>query len=245
MIKELLPGIKHKYGIDFFILNGENAAHGTGMSKKIYDELMQMGLDVITSGNHIFDKKEFIKDIDACPHLLRPANYPPAALGKGSLVFNKNGIKVGVFNLSGRVFMPCLDCPFRTADQIISELKKETPIILLDLHAEATSEKSALGWYLDGRVSAVLGTHTHIQTADEQILPHGTAFISDVGMVGAKDSVIGVTKKAILERFTTAMPREFDPEEAGPMLFNAVVVEIDSDTGRAQAITRIFETINP
>lgn len=239
-VYEILPSLKEKEKIDLVIANGENSAGGVGITEKVYDELLSMGIDLITSGNHVWHQKEFVKNIDNCDRLLRPANYPAGVPGRGFLIYTlPSGQKVGLINLEGRVFMKTLDCPFRTADKIIEEIKKETPIIIVDFHAEATSEKIALGKYLTGRVSAVIGTHTHVMTADERILAGATAFISDVGMVGALDSIIGVEAPAIIDRFLTQLPHSYEPEKKGPMIFNAVIIEIDAATGQAQSIKLI------
>lgn len=236
LTKELLPELKKELAADLVIANGENAAHGVGITLKIYDELMEMGIDVLTMGNHIWDNKEFIKDVDKCPNLVRPANYPPMVPGKDHIIIKG----VGIINLVGRIFMQPVDCPFRTAEPLIEKIKKEAKIVIVDMHAEASSEKMAMGFFLDGKVSAVIGTHSHVMTADEQILPNGTAYITDLGMVGAQHSVIGVQIKPILERFLTQMPRKYDPEEKGPGIFNAVFLKIDAETGKALEIKRIF-----
>ena len=242
IVRSILPKLRDEFSPDIIIANGENSAAGIGITKKVYDELMGMGIDVITMGNHIWDRREFIPDIESCPNIVRPANYPEAVPGKGYNVFSFKGTKYAVINLLGRVFMPCINCPFEVADKIIEELKKETPVILLDFHGEATSEKNALAWHLDGKVSAVIGTHTHVQTADERILPKGTAFITDAGMVGAYDSIIGVQKEQIIKRFLLSMPERFEPEDRGPGLFNGLVMDID-DNGRAKEIKRIFRVV--
>lgn len=240
---QLLPDLKTEYSPDLVIVNGENSAHGYGITEKVYKELLEMGMDVITMGNHMWDKKELVKNIDKLPNVIRPANYPPQVPGKDHLIHDVKGTRVGVLNLVGRVFMHALDCPFRAADQLVSKIKKQTNIILVDMHAEATSEKCAMGWFLDGKVSAVLGTHTHVMTADERILPQGTAFISDIGMVGAHDSIIGMNKEQILKRFLTRMPEKFEPTEEGPGLFNAVFLKIDPATGKAKEIKRICKVV--
>ena len=238
----LLPGLKKEFNPDVIIANGENSAAGVGISKKVYDELMNMGIDVITMGNHIWDRREFMPDIPSCPNLVRPANYPDGVPGKGYEIYSMKGIKYGVINLVGRVFMACINDPFQTANAIINKIKSETHIIFIDFHGEATSEKNALAWYLDGKVSAVIGTHTHIQTADERILPKGTAFITDAGMVGAYDSIIGVQKEQIIKRFLLSMPERFEPEEKVPGIFNGLLIDID-DSGKARTIKRIHKII--
>ncbi len=238
----LLPELKKEFSPDVVIANGENSAAGVGITKKVYDELMDMGIDVITMGNHIWDRKEFLPDIASCPNLVRPANYPEGVPGKGYDVYSSKGIKYGVVNLVGRVFMSCINDPFQTANDIVQKIKHETHIIFIDFHGEATSEKNALAWYLDGKVSAVIGTHTHIQTADERILPKGTAFITDAGMVGAYDSIIGVQKEQIIKRFLLSMPERFEPEDKGPGIFNGLVIDID-ESGKAREIKRIYKVI--
>jgi metallophosphoesterase (TIGR00282 family) len=241
LTKDFLPQLKEEYSPDVIIANGENSAHGYGITEKVYKELLEMGIEAITMGNHVWDKKELKKNIDKLPLVIRPANYPPGAPGKDHLIINKSGAKIAIVNLVGRTFMQCMDCPFQAIEKLLSEIEKETNIIIVDMHAEATSEKCAMGWYLDGKVSAVIGTHTHVMTADERILPQGTAFICDVGMVGAYDSIIGMDKEQILKRFTTQMPEKFEPTEKEPGLFNAVFMEIDFDTGRASGIKKILK----
>ncbi|MEE8638449.1 MAG: TIGR00282 family metallophosphoesterase [Candidatus Margulisiibacteriota bacterium] len=241
LTRQLLPELKRKYSPDLIIANGENSAHGYGITEKVYKELIEMGIEVITMGNHIWDKKELVKNIDKMPEVIRPANYPPQVPGKGHLVLNVKGTKVGILNLVGRVFMQAMDCPFQAAEKLIAALK--TNVVIVDMHAEATSEKCAMGWFLDGKVSAVLGTHTHVMTADERILPQGTAFISDIGMVGAHHSIIGMNKEQILKRFTTQMPERFEPTDTGPGLFNAVILKIDAVSGRAKEIKRIAKVV--
>jgi len=204
-----IPILKQEYSLDLIVANGENSAGGIGITAKVLQELLSMGIDMVTTGNHVWDKKEIYDFIDH-KQLLRPANYPPTAPGKGYCTISINNCKVGIVNLSGRVFMPAIDCPFRTADDILAEIKDLCEIIIVDFHAEATSEKVALGWYLDGRVSCVAGTHTHIQTADERILPQGTAYISDLGMVGSWNSILGVEKEAVIQKFLTGLPVRFN-----------------------------------
>jgi hypothetical protein len=238
-LKALLPGLVDKYKVDLVVVNGENAAGGFGITENVASEIFSLGVHVITSGNHIWDKKEAIPYLAKEDRILRPANYPPSVPGQGSLVYKtRDGIKIAVLNLSGRIFMSHMDCPFRTSDREIQRLKDITNIIIVDFHAEATSEKQAFGYYLDGRVSAVIGTHTHVQTADEKILSGGTAYITDVGMTGPEDSVIGVEKETVINRFLTGMPAKFEVPK-GTSIFSAVVIEIDKDTGKASAIHRI------
>ncbi|MFC1496014.1 TIGR00282 family metallophosphoesterase [Candidatus Margulisiibacteriota bacterium] len=241
--KQILEDFRKNNPVDFVIANGENLAHGSGITKKTYDEMVFSGVDFFTSGNHVWEKKEFLKEIDYCDKLVRPANYPPGAPGNEYAIAEKDHFKVGIINLAGRVFMPALDCPFRTIEPIIKKIKKETSIIIVDFHAEASSEKNALGHFLDGQVSAVLGTHTHIQTADERVLPKGTGYITDVGMVGAQNSIIGVQIEPIIERYLTNLPKRYEPEDKGPGIFNGVVLTIDGKTGRCEMIDRIFKVL--
>ncbi len=238
-VKETLTTIRQELKLDMIIANGENAASGNGITSEIARELLNYGIDVLTMGNHVWDRKEAIPYIGKEPRILRPANYPPGTPGKGSGIYCVNGIDVGVVNLSGRVYLSNLECPFRLADELINGLHDKTNIICVDFHAEATSEKVALGWYLDGKVSAVVGTHTHIQTADERVLPGGTAYITDIGMTGPHDSVIGVKTDLVLQKFTTQMPVRFEVAD-GPYQFNAVVVEVDTETGKAESIERVY-----
>lgn len=234
---KFLPGLVKKYAPSMIIANGENAAGGSGVTEDIGKDLF-LHVDVLTSGNHIWDKKEALPYLEHEPRLLRPANYPAVNPGRHSYVFqNADGIKAAVLNLQGRVFMEPLDCPFRRADEEVAALAAETPIIIVDIHAEATSEKQALGWYLDGRVSAVIGTHTHVPTADERILPKGTAYITDAGMAGGRNSVIGIARDQALQRFLTSRPQRFEPSRDG-LFLSGVFIEIDPATGKALAIRR-------
>jgi len=242
-IQELLPPIKKKYKIDFAIANAENAAGGSGITPPIAEELFGYGLDVLTAGDHIWKKKEILDVIEADNRILRPANYPDSTPGSGfSVLKSESGQRIGVINLVGRVFMDSVDCPFRTAEKIIDEISDQTPIIIVDLHAEATSEKIAMGRFLDGRVSAVIGTHTHVQTADEQILPKGTAYLTDVGMTGPFESIIGRKIEQILTRFVTQMPQRFEMATDDVRL-QAAVIEVDAKTGKAKSIERITEKL--
>jgi len=240
-MRRLLPGLVKKYDPTLVIANGENAAGGVGLTEKVAQELFEY-LDVITSGNHIWDKKEILPNLDKTNRILRPANYPPGSPGQGTTVVqDKTGVSVAVLNLQGRVFMEPIDCPFRRADEEIVRLREKTPVIIVDFHAEATSEKQAMGWYLDGRVSAVLGTHTHVPTADSRLLPQGTAFVTDVGMVGGMDSIIGVKREQALQRFLSGRPQRFEPAK-GRLVLMAAYVEIDPLSGRALAIkTEVIE----
>lgn len=242
-IKELLPRLKEAHNIEFTIANGENAAGGNGLTPKVSEELFSCGIDVLTSGDHIWKNKEILKVLDQDPRILRPANYPGGAPGRGYEVFLTNvGNKVGIINLMGRVFMAPLDCPFKSATRIVNELSSRTPIILVDFHAEATSEKIAMGWHLDGKVSCVVGTHTHVATRDYRILPQGTAYTTDLGMVGSIDSVIGVQKDAVLRRFLTQMPTRFEPAKENVWLYG-IIVSIDTLTGKATGIKPVDEQL--
>jgi metallophosphoesterase (TIGR00282 family) len=235
----LLPDLIARYSLQLCIANGENAAAGFGLTEGVVSELRKSGVDVITSGNHLWDRKEILTLLDQETSLLRPANYPPRVPGRGSAVFDAaNGVSVGVLNLQGRVFITPTDCPFRAADRELETLRKSANVIVVDMHAEATSEKVAMGRYLDGRVSAVIGTHTHVQTADECVLPGGTAYITDSGMTGPHDSIIGIKEKPVLERFLTQLPTRFETA-TGDVRLNGVVIEVDENTGQAQAIHRL------
>lgn len=241
LLHKRLPEFKKHKKIDFIFANGENAAGGVGITEDVFAELRRMGVDAVTGGNHIWDRKGILDFIDNEPRMLRPANYPPETTpGRGSLILDKAGVKVGLINLIGRVFMRPVDCPFRAADRELKAVKEKTDIIFIDFHAEATSEKQALGWYLDGQVSAVIGTHSHVQTADERILPGGTAYITDAGMVGLYDSILGVDRDGPLKRFLTQMPHKLEIS-SGKTLFNGVIVEIDQSSRTASSIERIFE----
>jgi hypothetical protein len=239
LVRNGLAAIVECHRIDLVIANAENSAAGFGITREIGDHLLEWGVDVMTSGNHIWDKKEALDYIGAEPRLLRPANYPAGAPGNGSyLARTRDGRSVGVVNVMGRVFMLNIDDPFTSVLREIETLKQRTRIVLVDFHAEATSEKIAMGWHLDGKVTAVVGTHTHVQTADERILPKGTAYLTDVGMTGPHDSIIGVEIEAALGRFLTALPAKFDTATGNPRL-NAVIVEADEATGRATDIERL------
>jgi metallophosphoesterase (TIGR00282 family) len=238
-LKRFLPRIREKHSPDFIVANAENAAGGVGITEDVAAELFRQ-VDVLTSGNHIWDKKEALPYLEREPRLLRPANYPPLNPGKGSYVLESaKGWKAAVLNLQGRVFMEPLDCPFRVADEEVEKLRALTPVVIVDFHAEATSEKQALGWHLDGKVSAVIGTHTHVPTADERILPRGTAYITDVGMAGGYQSVIGIRPEQAVARFLTARPQRFEPEKHG-LVFSSVLIEVDVETGRALSIRREY-----
>ncbi|MFH1867843.1 MAG: TIGR00282 family metallophosphoesterase [Candidatus Omnitrophota bacterium] len=239
IIKARLGEFKKKEKIDFTIANAENAAGGSGVTPPIAEELFSHGIDVLTSGDHIWKKREVLEYISGEKRLLRPANYPDNTPGFGcGLYETKKGEAVGVVNLMGRVFMQPVECPFRKAVENIKELEGKAKVIFVDIHAEATSEKVALGWYLDGLVSSVFGTHTHVQTADEKILPKGTAYITDIGMTGPFDSVIGRKKEQVLERFLTQMPARFQMAEDDIQMHGAIV-EVDPGTGKARSIKRV------
>ena len=239
LVRQGLQAIVEHHQIDLVIANAENSAAGFGITREIGDQLLDWGVDVMTSGNHIWDKKEALDYIGAEPRLLRPANYPAGAPGNGSyLARTRDGRVAGVVNVMGRVFMLNIDDPFAVVLHEIDALKQRTRIVFVDFHAEATSEKIAMGWHLDGRVTAMVGTHTHVQTADERILPKGTAYLTDVGMTGPHDSVIGVEIAAALGRFLTALPQKFETATGNPRL-NAVIVDADEQTGRARSIDRL------
>lgn len=239
LVRTGLAALVELHGVDLVIANAENAAAGFGITREIGDQLLEWGVDVMTSGNHIWDKKEALDYIGAEPRLLRPANYPAGAPGNGSyLARTRDGRSVGVINVMGRVFMLNIDDPFRVVMREIEALRERTRVVFVDFHAEATSEKIAMGWHLDGKVTAVVGTHTHVQTADERVLPGGTAFLTDVGMTGPHDSIIGVEVGAALGRFLNALPARFETATGNPRL-NAVVVEADDRTGLAVDIERL------
>lgn len=238
-IQGLLESVVADHEVDFVIANGENAAGGMGLTPPIAMEILAEGVDVITSGNHIWAKKEVIPFLDEENRLLRPANYPAGVPGRGAGIFRAgNGRKIGVLNLEGRVFMKHLDCPFRIGEKEVERLKQETDILVIDFHAEATSEKVAMGWFMSGKVSAVLGTHTHIQTCDEKVMDGGTAYITDVGMTGPLDSVIGIRKEVALNRLLSQIPWKFDVA-SGEIELQGVVVEVDVKTGKSKQIQRI------
>ncbi len=239
LVRKGLRGLVEHHGIDLVIANAENSAAGFGITRDIGDALRDYGVDVMTSGNHIWDKKEAIEYIGTEPRLLRPANYPAGVPGRGSCIAQTgDGRAVGVINVMGRVFMLNIDDPFSVVLREIEAMRHRTRVIIVDFHAEATSEKIAMGWHLDGKVTLVVGTHTHVQTADERILPGGTGYLTDAGMTGPHDSIIGMEREAALARFLTAMPARFEPATGNPRL-NGVVVEADDRTGRATGITRI------
>ncbi len=239
ILRTLLPRLRREHDVAFVIANGENAAGGAGISPDVVAEIFAAGVDVITGGNHTWHNRDAYELLDAEPRVLRPHNYPAGVPGRGATVAQTStGQPVGVLNLQGRVFMAPLEDPFRAGRAEADRLRAQTPIIIVDFHAEATSEKIALGWHLDGRVSALIGTHTHVQTADERVLPGGTAYLTDVGMTGPRDGVIGMAKEGILERFLTQLPVRFQVAK-GPAQLSAAVIDVDEATGRARGIARI------
>jgi metallophosphoesterase (TIGR00282 family) len=238
MVTKHLSEIVARERVDLVIINGENSAAGFGITPKIADELFALGADVITGGNHSWDRKEILEFIPNEPRLLRPANFPKSP-GRGLYVgTSRGGVRYAVLNLQGRVFMTQLDCPFRTADAELARIPPDVKIIFVDIHAEATSEKQAMGWYLDGRVSVVVGTHTHVATADERVLPNGTAFITDVGMTGPHESVIGMDRASMVKRFLDSMPVKFEVA-IGDARINGIFADVDDSTGRARSIVRV------
>ena len=242
-VKELVPKIIKKEKIDFVVANGENAAGGSGITPMLADELLGSGVDVITSGDHIWKRKEIVDRLSQDARILRPANYPRESPGSGSTVVeSKSGTEVGVINLQGRVLMQAIECPFRAAKAEVDRIKNRARVIIVDVHAEATSEKIALGWFLDGTVSAIIGTHTHVQTADEKILPKGTAFLTDAGMTGPFDGVIGRNKEQILARFISQLPAKFEMAE-GDVQLHGAIIDVDEKTGKADSIKRIQEKL--
>jgi metallophosphoesterase (TIGR00282 family) len=238
-VKELLPSLKKHHSIDFVIANGENVAGGIGLTPATAEELLEAGVDVITSGNHIWAQKDIIPCLDSKMPILRPLNYPPGVPGRGYIVVNN----IVVVNIIGRTFIGNFDCPFRAMDKLLAELAPELKMIIIDFHAEATSEKVALGRYLDGRVSAVLGTHTHIGTIDARLLPKGTAYVTDIGMTGPDDSIIGDDVDAVLSRFLSMMPHRLTVGK-GKVTFNGILVDIDKATGMATGIERICQEVD-
>ncbi|WP_209122310.1 TIGR00282 family metallophosphoesterase [Alkalihalobacillus sp. BA299] len=239
MVKEFLPKLKKKYRPQLSIVNGENAAGGKGITQKIYKGFLDAGAQAVTLGNHTWDNREIFEFIDDAGSLVRPANYPEGTPGRGYTIIKINSIEVAVINVMGRTFLPPNDCPFRKVDEILEQVQDRTPFIFVDFHAEATSEKQAMGWYLDGRVSAVVGTHTHVQTADQRVLPKGTAYLTDVGMTGPYDGILGMERSAVLNKFLTNLPVRFEVANGREQL-NAVVITIDDKNGRAQSIERVL-----
>jgi metallophosphoesterase (TIGR00282 family) len=243
-VRSILPRLIAKEQLAFVVANCENAAGGIGVDPATASELLEAGIDVLTSGNHVWRNKSVAEYIEREQRLLRPANFPPLAPGEGWIVRElPAGNRIGVLNLIGRVFMDSVDCPFQAVERILPELSARTRVIIVDMHGEATSEKSAMGWLLDGRVSAVFGSHTHVQTADERILPGGTAYLTDAGMCGPIDSVIGVRREQVVQRFLDHMPVKFEVA-GGPVIVQGAIVEIDEDTGRATAVRRLQERVD-
>lgn len=241
-VQDWLPELREEFPVDIVVANAENAAGGLGATAQILEELASLGVQAFTMGNHTWRRKSLIEEIERFPNVVRPANYPNNVPGRGATIVQlDDGRRLGLVNVLGRVFMDPFDCPFEAALREVDTLSRETNTILVDMHAEATSEKMAMGWYLDGRATAVLGTHTHVQTADERILPGGTAYITDVGMTGPVDSVIGVEKEAVIDRFLTGLPTDFRVANERPGLCG-VYLETDEDTGGARSITRIART---
>lgn len=239
MIKDYLPKLKEKYRPQLTIINGENAAGGKGITEKIYREFLEAGAQAVTLGNHAWDNREIFEFIQDAKYLVRPANFPAGTPGKGIAYVKINNLEAAIINLQGRTFMNPIDCPFKKADELVAQARERTPFIFVDFHAEVTSEKQAMGWYLDGRVSAVVGTHTHVQTADRRILPGGTGYVTDVGMTGPYDGILGVEKEAVIKKFITSLPVRFEVTNSGRTQLSAVVIELDQKTGR----TRRIETI--
>lgn len=242
-LSSMLSILKNRKNIDLCIANGENSSGGLGITQKSSGEMFKSGVDIITLGNHTWSKKEIVNFIDSNDKIIRPLNYPQMLPGKGSVICNTSKGKVGIINIQGRVYMDNIDCPFNSILPEIEKLKKHTNKIIVDFHAEATSEKIAMGWFLDSKVSAVVGTHTHVQTADEKILPYGTAYITDIGMTGPYEGVLGVDKELIIKKFTTTMPVKYEVAD-GKVQINAVIIEIDNLSGKAIKIERINEIIN-
>lgn len=240
-LKYELKYVAERENTDVIIINGENASGGNGLSLSDYDTLIDIGADVITMGNHTFGRKDIFRIFETETNVIRPINYPDGTPGKGSVIINRKGKRIAVINAMGRVNILNIDCPFKALDKELEALKNEADIILVDFHADATSEKRAMGYYLDGRVTCVFGTHTHVQTADETILPRGTAYISDLGMTGARDSILGVRSDIIIDRFLTAMPQKFEEAE-GKAILSGVSLTVDDATNKAVKIKRIMES---
>lgn len=236
MISDYLPKLKQKYAPQMTIVNGENAASGRGITEKIYKKLLQDGADVVTMGNHTWDNRDIFNFIDDAKKMIRPANFPEGTPGNGMVFVKVNTVELAVINLQARTFMVPLDDPFAKIEELVTEAQKCTPLIFLDFHGETTSEKIAMSWYLDGRVSAVVGTHTHVQTNDARILPGGTAYLTDVGMTGPRDGVLGMKKEAVIEKFMTALPHRFEVVEEGAGILSGCVIDLDNTTGHAKKI---------
>ncbi|KIL44958.1 TIGR00282 family metallophosphoesterase [Jeotgalibacillus soli] len=240
MVEEFVPKLKEQHQPDLTIINGENAASGRGITENIYRQLEDAGADVITMGNHTWDNRDIFQFIDKASNIVRPANFPQGTPGKGMVMIQAGSFEVAVINLLGRTFMNPIDDPFPVVKKLVDEAKRHTPFIFVDFHGEATSEKQAMGWFLDGKVSAVVGTHTHVQTADERILPKGTAYQSDVGMTGPYDEILGMEKEAVIKRFVTSLPVRFEVPKTGRKQLSGCVIELDRKTGKALSIKRIL-----
>jgi metallophosphoesterase (TIGR00282 family) len=238
IVKEYLPRLKRKYQPTFIVANGENSAHGKGITEKIVKELLEAGIHAITLGNHAWDNKEVFEFIDKEERMIRPANFPIGTPGRGITYVKQPEGELALINLQGRSFLPPLDCPFAVADRLVEEARKRTKFIFLDFHAEATSEKQALAWYLDGRISALVGTHTHVQTGDERILPQGTGYLTDAGMCGPADGILGMDRETVIKKFRTQLPVRFEVA-AGPSQLNAVLITLDKTSGKTTRIERI------
>ncbi|GER65698.1 metallophosphoesterase [Weizmannia acidilactici] len=240
MVNEYLQKLKAKYKPQLTIVNGENAAGGRGITQKIYRGLLEAGADAVTLGNHAWDNKEIFEFIEDAKWMVRPANFPDGTPGKGLVFVKAEGAEFAILNLQGRTFMNAIDDPFRKAEELVSMVRKRTHFIFVDFHAETTSEKQAMGWHLDGKVSAVVGTHTHVQTADARILPNGTAYMTDVGMTGPYDAILGMDKDAVLKKFLTSLPVRFEVAKSGRKILSACVIELDKKTGKAVSIKNIL-----
>lgn len=240
MVHQYIPKLKEKYRPQLTIVNGENAAAGKGITEKIYKDFLKLGVQAVTMGNHTWHKKDIFEFIDEAKYLVRPANFPKNNPGRGIIYLKVNTLEIAVINLQGRVFLDDNRNPFNVGQALIEEAKKRTPLIFVDFHAEVTSEKQAFGWFVDGDVSAVVGTHTHTQTADERILPQGTAYITDVGMTGPYDAILGVEKETIIQRFLTNLPAKFEVDKKGSAQLNGCIIDIDEKTGQAKNIERII-----
>ena len=239
MITEYLPRLKKKFRPQVTIVNGENAAAGRGITEKIYKKFLQDGVDVVTMGNHTWDNRDIFEFIDQAKKMVRPANFPEGTPGQGIVFVKVNQLELAVINMQARSFMVDLDDPFRKINELIEEARKRTPIIFVDFHGETTSEKQAMGWFLDGKVSAVVGTHTHVQTNDARILPQGTAYLTDVGMTGPYDGILGMRREPVIEKFLTALPKRFEVVENGRWILSGCLLEIDDVTGKAKTIELI------
>lgn len=239
-LEKFLPKLKEKYRPTITIVNGENAASGKGITEKIYRQFLEMGVQAVTMGNHVWRNKDIFEFIDDAKYLVRPANLPENNPGQGMIFIKVNAYEVAIINLQARTFMDSIDNPFEIADRLIAEARKRTPIIFVDFHGEATSEKMAFAWYLDGRVSAVVGTHTHVQTADNRVLPKGTAYITDVGMTGVYDGIIGVDPAPVIHKFLTNLPARFEVPKSGRTQLNGVIIDVDEKTGLSKNIERIY-----